>query len=87
MKIVICAGMHGAELTAGFLEGMQWDGDRSRVWVPPPEMPPYSPQHLLGFLGDRRDEPLLLIAFSAGVVGASRGSTSRGRNEGAALKV
>jgi hypothetical protein len=70
MKIVVCAGMHGAELTEGFLKGMQWDGERSSVWVRPPEMPPYSPQHLLAFLGDRGREPLFLIAFSAGVVGA-----------------
>jgi hypothetical protein len=80
MRLIICPGFHDAALTTGFLAGI---GDGGQAWnpviIPSDRLPPYSGWHILHFLRDRlsRDDPdgmadprLLLIGFSAGVVGA-----------------
>ena len=71
MQIVVCPGLHPPGLTADFLAGMSW-GDRDLAVCPPTD-PPYSPLHVLKFLrrsGVDRDAALLVVGFSAGVVGA-----------------
>jgi hypothetical protein len=92
MSVIICPGVHSPELTQEFLEGIGTSLDLQQVRIFPAEyLPPYSPLHILNFLGvsqfDPVDpeghglqlqhctwkpfwKPLLLIGFSAGVVGA-----------------
>ncbi len=78
MQIVLCPGIHPPDLTDGFLAGMGWAevGDRPAgftLHICPATDPAYSPLHVLQFLqrsGLDRQAPLLLIGFSAGVVGA-----------------
>jgi hypothetical protein len=83
MGVIICPGVHSPELTQGFLEGLGKPFDPSSMCVFPAErFPAYSPPHILKFLGEQwlnqdwqlraaSQKPLVLIGFSAGVVGAT----------------
>jgi hypothetical protein len=76
MTLFICPGIHPPQLTQQFLAQMQISLDEPSGEVPlifPAErLPPYSPLAVSDWLmarGDRQ-RPLIIIAFSAGVVGA-----------------
>ncbi|MBD1844492.1 hypothetical protein H6F89_14030 [Cyanobacteria bacterium FACHB-63] len=65
MEILICPGMHLPALTDAFLS--QLSLGNCQVF-PSDRFPVYSPQHLLDFFSPQ--DATLIIAFSAGVVGA-----------------
>lgn len=82
MQIIICPGIHSADLTRCFIAGLGGALDQAFV-VPGDRYPVYSARHILSFLrsqvGDLFDPtpfrrvasvPLLFISFSAGVVGS-----------------
>ncbi|MBD2082271.1 hypothetical protein [Leptolyngbya sp. FACHB-17] len=64
MEILICPGMHPPALTDAFLSKLSL----GNCQVFPPDRPVYSPRHLLDFFSPQ--DAVLIIAFSAGVVGA-----------------
>lgn len=77
MPIIICPGVHDAQLTLDFLKGVNLL-DRALIF-PAHIAPAYSSWHVLQFLHDRLstgssqsplNRPVVFIAFSAGVVGA-----------------
>lgn len=76
LNIVICPGFHAAELTAQFIAGLRTiasDHCLRYVVFPIDRYPPYSTCHLLEFLYQQPQvfqQPLVFIAFSAGVVAA-----------------
>jgi hypothetical protein len=74
MSIVICPGIHAAELTEQFLAGLQTEFSDLLVF-PAHQHPAYSALHILKFLeqaGLKQEagHSLIFVAFSAGVVGA-----------------
>ncbi|MBW4515395.1 MAG: hypothetical protein KME11_09240 [Timaviella obliquedivisa GSE-PSE-MK23-08B] len=82
MSVIICPGVHPPELTQDFLEGIGKLLNLKEVYVfPTRQFPAYSALHILKFLSVQPSaqssqlqhctlHPLLLIGFSAGVVGA-----------------
>lgn len=73
MNLLICPGVHAPELTQQFLVGAQLPLAPEKILVIPGEqLPVWSGVAVLDFLQHRldRQEPLVLIGFSAGVVGA-----------------
>ena len=82
MSIVLCPGIHPPTLSQSFLTELKNAWDNSIVSVPFPKTclvfpaeryPAYSALHILWFLQQRQvplSDPLVLIGFSAGVVGA-----------------
>jgi hypothetical protein len=82
MGVIICPGVHPPELTQGFLEGLGKPFAPKTMCVFPAErFPAYSAPHILKFLGEQwlnqdwqlraaSRKSLVLIGFSAGVVGA-----------------
>jgi hypothetical protein len=71
MPIVICPGIHEPELTQAFLAGVKLAEFEVLVF-PAPIQPAYSGLHILQFLQANLSSKsdLVLISFSAGVVGA-----------------
>lgn len=73
MTVLICPGIHPPALTQSFLAALGRPPDRDLVF-PADRYPAYSPYHIWQFLQAQREiqalENLLLIGFSAGVVGA-----------------
>lgn len=83
MTLVICPGIHDPALTQAFCQGLNaasalpenslTQGPETTFRKPmilPPQIPVYSPNHVLRFLQQHyQSEPLLLLCFSAGVVG------------------
>jgi pimeloyl-ACP methyl ester carboxylesterase len=72
MPVVICPGVHAASLTSYFVKALPM---RSELLIVPHTLPVYSAPHILAFLQQQilpsqRHLPILLIGFSAGVVGA-----------------
>lgn len=73
MPLLICPGMHPSRYTQAFLRTLP-DGLAARSWVLPGQVLPVFPVSVLnswvasGFKPE--GEPLTIIAFSAGVVGA-----------------
>lgn len=65
MEVLICPGMHSSALTDAFLSNLAL---RDCQVFPSDRLPVYSPQQLLDFFSPR--DAVLIIAFSAGVVGA-----------------
>ncbi len=82
MSVIICPGVHSPELTQEFLEGIGNLLNLKQVYVfPTRQFPAYSALHILKFLSMQSSaqglqlqrctwHPLVLIGFSAGVVGA-----------------
>ncbi|MBL1174925.1 hypothetical protein [Pantanalinema sp. GBBB05] len=85
MTIVICPGIHDPALTSAFLAGVTSQLQPCQNWrteplvVPTQTYPAFSSPHILGCLHDRfglnthdvtKPLALVLIGFSAGVVGA-----------------
>lgn len=68
MKILICPGMHPPVLTESFVSELSLEILENCRIFPSDRLPVYSPQHLLDFFSP--SEAVLIIAFSAGVVGA-----------------
>ncbi len=84
MTIVICPGIHRSHLTQHFIADLQWS--HQPLIFPAEATPVYSPRHVLKFLSDANlTEPLLLVAFSAGVVGAI-GAAHLWQNQGGSIK-
>lgn len=85
MRVVVCPGVHEQPLTQQFIQGVR-EASRglalspeSLLVFPTDRYPAYSGWHVLRFLHEqssrhdpdlRRSPPLVLIGFSAGVVGA-----------------
>lgn len=67
MQILICPGMHSPALTERFITALQLPLDRVSVF-PSDRQPVYSPQQILEFFSP--SDSVLIIGFSAGVVGA-----------------
>jgi hypothetical protein len=70
MQVVICPGVHPLALTNQFVEAVAL----ADAWIYPASVAPaYAGEQILGFLRERATlpTPLLLIGFSAGVVGAA----------------
>lgn len=84
-QLVICPGIHSPALTEAFVkeleiaisglesENCDWFGHKDWLVLPIAQLPVYSGYHVLNFLRDRvaLSTPLIFLAFSAGVVGAS----------------
>ncbi|NJR40591.1 MAG: hypothetical protein HC781_19360 [Leptolyngbyaceae cyanobacterium CSU_1_4] len=82
MSVIICPGVHPPELTQDFLDGIGKLLNLKQVYVfPTRQFPAYSALHLLNFLSTQAWaqgsqlqhctlRSLVLIGFSAGVVGA-----------------
>lgn len=73
MQIILCPGVHPANLTTQFVQALDWTP--APQIFPAPQQPAYSGGHILAFLlqqfgTPQTCDPLLLIGFSAGVVGA-----------------
>lgn len=84
MNIVICPGIHSSELTRRFIADLQLS--HTPLIFPAEKFPSYSPLHILKFLSDTNPiEPLLLVAFSAGVVGAI-GAARLWQKQGGSIK-
>ncbi len=92
MTVVICPGVHDAQLTQEFL-GEMGLGDRAAdgtvLVFPSQEQPAYSAWHVLEFvqgkLSPHSQPELLFIGFSAGVVGAM-GAAWGWQQQGGAVK-
>lgn len=67
MQILICPGMHPAEFTEAFISKVGLSRERCAIF-PSDRQPVYSSQHILEFF--QPDKSVLILAFSAGVVGA-----------------
>ncbi|MGG6264457.1 hypothetical protein ACQ4M3_16670 [Leptolyngbya sp. AN03gr2] len=67
MQILICPGMHPAELTEAFVSKVPLSVERCSIF-PSDRQPVYSSQHILEFF--QPSNSVLIVAFSAGVVGA-----------------
>ncbi len=79
--VIVCPGIHDAQLTQDFLKGLQ-EGEMANLSgcsteqvliFPVPDYPAYSAAHILAFLQRRVGSvkiPLVFISFSAGVAGA-----------------
>ncbi|MBE9207849.1 hypothetical protein IQ244_15230 [Nostoc sp. LEGE 06077] len=74
MVIIICPGIHEAELTESFISGWLSQTTFKTMVFPGQGVLALSAPHILQFLGDRlqhqRNSPIVFISFSAGVVGA-----------------
>jgi len=74
LPLIVLPGVHSQLLTREFrLVLQQFLPNQLIHTYPTPEYPAYSPVSILGFLRDRitvRSTPIIVIAFSAGVVGA-----------------
>lgn len=84
MAVLICPGMHPPELTQSFLAALGRRPNQDLVF-PADRYPPYSAYHLWQFLSASVTSPvqeILLIAFSAGVVGAMGAATLWQRGTG-----
>lgn len=77
MSLIVCPGIHSAELTNQFLAGFGQTFCEALVF--PAHLPTYSALHILEFVQESEEKrlnepqkaaPLFFIAFSAGVVGA-----------------
>jgi hypothetical protein len=66
MPIFVCPGIHSPSLTEHFV--IELGLSQTEVLIFPSNQPVYSPQHVLNFFQPK--EPVVMIAFSAGVVGA-----------------
>lgn len=74
MPILLCPGVHPPAYTAGFLRAFPTELAAAIMILP--NGPSYSGWHLLTFLQQQiplqqRQQPLQIVAFSAGVVGAA----------------
>jgi hypothetical protein len=76
MTILICPGIHPPELTQGFLKALGRQPNQDLVF-PTDRYPAYSAYHIWQFLQAQAQlsEGILLIGFSAGVVGAIGAAT------------
>lgn len=96
MTIVICPGIHHPALTQAFCQGLSAartlpenpllkhdpEAILKEPLILPPQMPVYSPNHVLRFLQQHcESEPLLFLCFSAGVVGGF-GAARRWQQQG-----
>lgn len=74
LPLVVLPGVHSQQLTREFLTVLQQFLPNQEIHTfPTPEYPAYSPVSILEFLRTRitvRSTPIMVIAFSAGVVGA-----------------
>ena len=84
VRVVVCPGIHDRELTQQFIEGLLTTCEErfhpaSWLVFPADRHPAYSGLHILRFLHEKLSDhnpdaalrtPLILIGFSAGVVGA-----------------
>lgn len=78
--LIICPGVHSNSLTESFLKEMNLQKREKLLIFPSEKYPPYSPLAVFAFLqqsleSPTPDQPLLIIAFSAGVVGAMGAAT------------
>jgi len=67
MQILICPGMHSPAFTSAFISKLHLALERVQIF-PSDRQPVYSPQHVIDYFA--LDDSVLIIAFSAGVVGA-----------------
>ncbi|MBE9012616.1 hypothetical protein IQ250_20660 [Pseudanabaenaceae cyanobacterium LEGE 13415] len=67
MQILICPGMHSAQLTEAFVSKVNLPLEKCSIF-PSDRQPVYSSQHILEFF--QPEKSVLILAFSAGVVGA-----------------
>ncbi|MFB2833507.1 hypothetical protein [Floridanema evergladense] len=75
MSLIICPGIHEPKLTESFLAGLQLNNSQNPPDIlifPTQDYPAYSSGHILQFLRQNHplSSPILVISFSAGVVGA-----------------
>lgn len=71
MNLIICPGMHSSELTQSFIENLQLENHFDLLVFPTEKYPAYSAIHLYQWLESHQlGSEIILIAFSAGVVGA-----------------
>lgn len=82
MSIIICPGIHQAELTQGFIceclepvcDGLKLQNQGKVLIYPGHSLLALSSLHIVQFLGDRLrhelESPIIFLSFSAGVVGA-----------------
>ena len=79
VTILICPGVHSPQLTDSFLQGLGQDNQAfGRNWLifPTADYPAYSALDILVFLRQHTsDSAILIIGFSAGVVGAMGAAT------------
>lgn len=70
--IIIAPGFHSPDLTADFLQGMGWH-NLEELSVLPDDIPPYDSISICQWLSRQvvLETPVAIIAFSAGVVGAT----------------
>jgi hypothetical protein len=77
--LVVCPGCHPISLTESFLDRSKLGQHRGLLVFPSQKYSPYSAKAVFDFLRQslgqpRQSHPLLLIGFSAGVVGAMGGA-------------
>ena len=91
MSVVICPGIHPPQLTENFLSNLSQLTSSNLVhdWLvyPSEKYPAYSPQSIVAFIHQQMSskdevEPIVFIAYSAGVVGASLAARSWHRHYG-----
>lgn len=72
MNLLFCPGYHDRELAECFLADLDLPEAIACHCYPAPDLPPYSPHHILQFIKGRiaLEGPLFAMGFSAGVVGA-----------------
>jgi hypothetical protein len=84
MPVVICPGIHDPDLTEQFIADLEL---AIAPLVLPQSLPVYSPLHVFEFLQShcQLTEPLVMIGFSAGVVG-SVGAAQRWQQRGGKIQ-
>jgi hypothetical protein len=76
MTIIICSGIHAPDLTDNFIHNLNIINQKflaaNILVITHPQIPVYSPAHLEKFLKKNlnKNDSLLFISFSAGVVGS-----------------
>ncbi len=72
MSIVFCPGFHSPSLTENFISSLYFIPRNNIFILPTEKYPPYDGLHILQLMikNIKLTQPVLLISFSAGVVGA-----------------
>jgi hypothetical protein len=73
LNLLFCPGYHDSALSQRFLSALHLPPAIALYLYPAPNLPPYSPHHILQFLDAQNINPeqqFIIMGFSAGVVGA-----------------
>jgi hypothetical protein len=85
LNLLFCPGYHDPQLSERFLTALEPPPAIAVYLYPAPDFPPYSPHHILEFLQSQNlkaEQELIIMGFSAGVVGAIAAAKTWQRSHG-----